>query len=38
MLVDLVNYGFEKNIDSFIRLKRDKYRELRGKFPQLPSH
>jgi putative transposase len=38
MLVDLVNYVFEKNIDSFIRLKRDKYRELRGKFPQLPSH
>ncbi|MCC6046935.1 MAG: transposase [Desulfurococcaceae archaeon] len=38
MLVELVDYGFEKNVDSFTRLKRDKYRELRERFPQLPSH
>jgi len=38
MLVELVDYGFEKNVDSFTRLKRDKYRELRGRFPRLPSH
>jgi putative transposase len=38
MLVELVDYGFEKNIDSFTRLKRDKYRGLRGRYPHLPSH
>jgi putative transposase len=38
MLVELVDYGFEKNVDSFTGLKRDKYRELRGRFPRLPSH
>jgi putative transposase len=38
ILVELVDYGFEKNVDSFTRLKRDKYRELRGRFPRLPSH
>jgi putative transposase len=38
ILVELVDYGFEKGIDSFIGLKRDKYRELRERFPQLPSH
>jgi putative transposase len=38
MLVELVDYGFKKNVDSFTRLKRDKYRELRGRFPRLPSH
>jgi putative transposase len=38
VLLELVNYGFKSNIDSFTRLKRDKYRELRRKFPQLPSH
>jgi putative transposase len=37
VLIELVDYGFRNNIDSFTRLKRDKYRELRGKFPQLPS-
>ena len=38
VLVELVDYGFRNNIDSFTRLKRDKYHELRGKLPQLPSH
>jgi putative transposase len=38
MLIELVDYGFEKNIDSFTRLKRDKYRELRKRFSHLPSH
>jgi putative transposase len=38
VLIELVDYGFRNNIDSFTRLKRDKYRELRRKFPQLPSH
>jgi len=38
ILVELVDYGFRNSIDSFTRLKRDKYHELRKKFPQLPSH
>ena len=38
VLIELVDYGFRNNIDSFTRLKRDKYHELRGKLPQLPSH
>jgi len=38
ILVELVDYGFGNDIDSFTRLKRDKYRGLRGRFPQLPSH
>ena len=38
LLVELVDYGFERNVDSFTRLKRDKYRELRERFPRLPSH
>ncbi|MFZ8822746.1 MAG: RNA-guided endonuclease InsQ/TnpB family protein [Desulfurococcales archaeon] len=38
VLIELVDYGFRSNIDSFTRLKRDKYHELRGKLPQLPSH
>jgi len=38
ILAELVDYGFRNNIDSFTRLKRDKYRELRRRFPQLPSH
>jgi putative transposase len=38
VLVELVDYGFRNNIDSFTRLKRDKYCELRRRFPQLPSH
>jgi putative transposase len=38
ILVELVDYGFRNNINSFTRLKRDKYRELRGRYPHLPSH
>jgi putative transposase len=38
VLVELVVYGFRNNIDSFTRLKRDKYYELRGRNPHLPSH
>jgi putative transposase len=38
ILVELVDYGFRNSIDSFTRLKRDKYRELRKRYPQLPSH
>jgi putative transposase len=38
VLVELVDYGFRNGIDSFTRLKGDKYRELRGRYPHLPSH
>jgi putative transposase len=38
ILIELVDYGFRNSIDSFTRLKRDKYRELRGRYPHLPSH
>jgi putative transposase len=38
ILVELVDYGFRNNINSFTRLKRDKYCELRERFQQLPSH
>jgi putative transposase len=38
VLIELVDYGFRNNIDSFTRLKRDKYYELRGRYPHLPSH
>ena len=38
VLVELVDYGFRNSIDSFTRLKRDKYCELRGRYPHLPSH
>jgi len=38
VLLELVEYGFRNNINSFTRLKRDKYRELRRRLPQLPSH
>jgi putative transposase len=38
VLIELVDYGFRNNTDSFTRLKRDKYRELRGRYPHLPSH
>lgn len=38
VLIELVDYDFRNNIDPFTRLKRDKYHELRGKLPQLPSH
>lgn len=38
ILFELVDYGFRNNIDSFTRLKKDKYRELRRRYPHLPSH
>ncbi len=38
LAVELVEYGLANNIKSFTGLKRDKYRELRTKYPQLPSH
>jgi putative transposase len=38
VLVELVDYGFRNSVDSFTRLKRDKYCELRGRYPHLPSH
>jgi len=38
VLIELVDHGFRNNIDSFTRLKSDKYRELRRRFQQLPSH
>jgi putative transposase len=38
ILVELVDYGFRNSVDSFTRLKRDKYRELRRRYPHLPSH
>jgi putative transposase len=38
VLIELVDYGFRNNIDSFTRLKRDKYCGLRGRHSHLPSH
>jgi putative transposase len=38
VLIELVDHGFRNTIDSFTRLKSDKYRELRRRFQQLPSH
>jgi putative transposase len=38
VLIELMDYGFRSSIDSFTRLKKDKYRELRKRFPHLPSH
>ena len=38
ILLELVEYGFRNNIDSFTGLKGDRYRVLSRKFPQLPSH
>ncbi|MCC6057210.1 MAG: transposase, partial [Desulfurococcaceae archaeon] len=38
VLIELVDYGFRNSVDSFTRLKRDKYRELRRRYPYLPSH
>ncbi|ALV63350.1 Transposase [Thermococcus sp. 2319x1] len=34
----LLTYAYENNITSFYRLKKETYKELRGKYPQLPSH
>jgi len=38
ILIELVDYGFRNDIDSFTGLKKDKYHELRRKLSQLPSH
>jgi len=34
----LISYAHENNITSFYRLKKETYKELRKKYPQLPSH
>ncbi|MCD6189712.1 MAG: transposase, partial [Thermococcus sp.] len=34
----LVTHAHEKRITSFYRLKKETYKELRKKYPQLPSH
>ncbi|MBP1912839.1 RNA-guided endonuclease InsQ/TnpB family protein [Thermococcus stetteri] len=34
----LITHAYENNITSFYRLKKETYKELRGKYPQLPSH
>ncbi|ALV63509.1 hypothetical protein ADU37_CDS18100 [Thermococcus sp. 2319x1] len=34
----LLTYAYENNITSFYRLREETYKELRGKYPQLPSH
>ena len=34
----LITYAYESNITSFKRLKKETYKELREKYPQLPSH
>ncbi|WP_175060081.1 RNA-guided endonuclease TnpB family protein [Thermococcus sp. 2319x1] len=34
----LITHACENNITSFKRLKKETYKELRGKYPQLPSH
>jgi putative transposase len=38
ILAGLLEYASEKGITSFKRLKAEKYRELREKYPRLPSH
>jgi len=38
ILVELVDYALKNKIDSFTRLKKDKYHELRVRYPRLPSH
>jgi len=38
IVAELVNFGFRNNIKPFTGLKKRKYRELRGKYPKLPSH
>jgi len=34
----LIAYAYKSNITSFKRLKKETYKELREKYPQLPSH
>jgi len=38
MLRELVEFAYERGITSFTSLKAAKYREMRGKHPDLPSH
>ena len=38
IVAELVDFGFRNNIKSFTKLKKRKYRELRGKYTELPSH
>jgi putative transposase len=38
ILDQLLNHAWTKGITSFKRLKAEKYRELREKYPDLPSH
>ena len=34
----LITHAYESNITSFKRLKKEKYKELRKEYPELPSH
>ena len=38
MVMELVEYGFKRNIKSFTGLKKRMYSVLRDRYPQLPSH
>jgi len=38
MLRELVDFAYASGISSFTRLKAAKYREMRQKYPNLPSH
>ncbi len=38
ILQELLDYAHAKEITSFNRLKSDKYRDLRARYPNLPSH
>jgi len=38
VLSDLLDYAWAKEITGFRRLRAEKYRELRAKYPSLPSH
>jgi len=38
IVVELVEFGFSRNVKTFTGLKKHAYRMLREKHPQLPSH
>jgi hypothetical protein len=38
ILTGLLDYASDKGITSFKRLRAERYRELREKYPNLPSH
>ena len=38
IVAELVDFGFRNGIKSFTGLKKQKYRELRDRYPSLPSH